>query len=103
MLTAAMVQRGVGSGLFYKNTADAFTKIVRQEGAKALYKGFTIVARCRPCPKPAPFCPESAPLNARFGVCVCGTATASQCRRMRSTSGATRPPSAHCSTSSFCC
>lgn len=42
--TRLQVQRGVGSGLFYKNTADAFTKIVRQEGAKALYKGFTIVA-----------------------------------------------------------
>ena len=39
------MQRGVGSSLFYKNTTDAFAKIVRLEGAKALYKGFTIVAR----------------------------------------------------------
>lgn len=39
------LQRGLGSSLFYKNTSDAFAKIVRMEGARALYKGFAIVAR----------------------------------------------------------
>lgn len=66
-MVVATVQRGVGSGLFYKNTADAFTKIVRQEGAKALYKGFTIVARCHSCSKPAPFGSECATERAFCG------------------------------------
>jgi len=43
--TRLQVQRGHASSgaLFYKNTVDAFAKIVQLEGAKALYKGFAIV------------------------------------------------------------